>query len=365
MTPPRPDVLEMMGEIPASETPGGLPFGLLRNAALLSAATHGTLPFNPPAFRETAGSLPALGGSVGGTVGGAVAGPPGAMLGSSLLGAGGEAAREALTGENVSASRIAGQGIAQAGYELGGRAVAGTVSKLAAPLSKQVASALAARTQAVLQAADQKGTSISLDRALEALNGFRKRAYARGADAAAQFDRFVDGVRQGESRFTVVNPTNMASEVHTTAGDAHLLKQSLDSAARTVRDAKKTGTMVGPAERLEGQWSKALGDRLRGMLKNEVPGYESAMKAESTNLRQRAAATGAARLGATIGAVGALHSVPWSMRWPLYYPALLAARKAIPETLMPRVAEAALTPVAQTGIAGSVANLARIAGAQQ
>jgi hypothetical protein len=88
-------------------------------------------------------NLPAVGGVVGGTVGGMAGGPPGAVVGATVGGAAGRAAQQIVEAGNgkvqpsatAAAEDIAGEGIKQGAYEVGGQVI-GWLGKLLKPTAR-------------------------------------------------------------------------------------------------------------------------------------------------------------------------------------------------------------------------------------
>lgn len=85
--------------------------------------------------------LPALGGIAGGLVG-SIGGPPGAIVGAGMGGAAGEGLRRVLRHEPYSPLAVGGQGLLQAGLEVGGLtigAAAKGIAKAPAPIVRGAA----------------------------------------------------------------------------------------------------------------------------------------------------------------------------------------------------------------------------------
>lgn len=90
-------------------------------------------------FRNWAlGIAPSAGGFAGGLVGGVADLPggalPGAVGGAAVGGAAGEAAKRFFSGQPVSPSGIAAEGVRQGAYELGGQAIARGAARVAMPV---------------------------------------------------------------------------------------------------------------------------------------------------------------------------------------------------------------------------------------
>jgi hypothetical protein len=323
-------------------------------------------------------ALPTLGMIAGGLLGAPAAGPPGAIGGAALGGAGGEAWRQnlnrALGYEAPQAPAEAGKQIGKAGLigaatEIGGRGVAKLAGKAVGPMSRKAASFLAAKTESALRVAEKKGLMLDAGKVVDALRPFESRAQAIGKSAVESLDKFKADFLATRPQIAQAGGPAMTTPMISPT-EAHTAKEFFDSMARSVHEAKKVrGTYIGPAEKQTAQWAEAMANRLRDMLRKEVPGYREAMAQEAKNLGRRKTTQVAARMGAGVAAMGGLHAIPavrelpWHVRLALYAPAMAAGGWAANPLLLSRLAEFMTSPMGQAAMGGTVSNVARAGAA--